>query len=596
MSGDRTNNVSPASGAHERPTDQEGKTQVTRVPPDMDADEFNRLTEKLDENGFDYQSWLGRGATGHAFKCYDRALRKEVVVKVLAREFFDNEMVRLSFENEAKALQQIKDPASGKPHPNIVAPLKLVQDLQGGEIFIVMEYLKGKTIADDLYAKGPMGWDRAKYLCMQVCSGLHAAHQNGIIHRDVKPENIFMTNGGKTETVKLIDFGIAKQQKTMSGAGTIQGTIKGTPEYMPPEQLRGDGKLDRRVDVYAFGATMYEMLTGTPPFPIDRTKDHTPEVHRVALLVFKEPPKPPRELNPDIPEEVQSIILKCLAKEPKERYSTMDDVRLAIEKTRGEIPKIIISQTMQGQLSLPGEQTQIVRQRLIPRDGAAAAPDSAAPEAPIQQPADGVADAPQSMPYAPTGSPTVVSNAVKEKRRKTAMIVAGAAVAAALVLGTATYLVARSPDEPHAARPAPTEPLVEQTSRPTQPEPVERPAPQPVPQAHTITFNVGMAGVEVRRGTESLCTSGEDGVCRVSAPHGSDPVEYTLAREGYQSRNVSVVPDMDRSEEARLELEAPARPPTKVRPVGSGSANPRPRPRPQPTDQPLIRIEPNYKK
>ena len=253
------------------------------------------------------------------YKAKDVVLNRNVAVKVLRDEFTtDNEFIR-RFETEAQSAARLT-------HPNIVSIYDVGVD--NGIYYIVMELIQGKTLKEIIVEEnGPLPWKWSVNVAMQIAAALDMAHKNNIIHRDIKPHNIIITEDG---VAKVTDFGIAKavSNSTITAFGTTIGSVY----YFSPEHARG-GFTDAKSDIYSLGVVMYEMLTGRVPFDAD-----TPV--SVALKHMQEEPVPPIELNPNIPEAVNKIILKALKKDPMERYQTsmelLQDLKEALKNPNGD--------------------------------------------------------------------------------------------------------------------------------------------------------------------------------------------------------------------------------------------------------------------
>ena len=253
------------------------------------------------------------------YKAKDVVLNRNVAVKVLRDEFTtDNEFIR-RFETEAQSAARLT-------HPNIVSIYDVGVD--NGIYYIVMELIQGKTLKEIIVEEnGPLPWKWSVNVAMQIAAALDMAHKNNIIHRDIKPHNIIITEDG---VAKVTDFGIAKavSNSTITAFGTTIGSV----HYFSPEHARG-GFTDAKSDIYSLGVVMYEMLTGRVPFDAD-----TPV--SVALKHMQEEPVPPIELNSNIPEAVNKIILKALKKDPMERYQTsmelLQDLKEALKNPNGD--------------------------------------------------------------------------------------------------------------------------------------------------------------------------------------------------------------------------------------------------------------------
>jgi len=265
---------------------------------------------------------VGEGGMGVVYEAEHVVLEKRVALKVLNQELAPKRDLRERFLQEARAASRIG-------HENIV-DITDFGSIPSGTVFFAMEFLEGKDLSTTIKIEGPLPWDRAKNIAVQICRALGAAHAKGIIHRDLKPENIFLIDrDGRDDFVKVVDFGIAKVMGLEEGGHklTKTGMIFGTPDYMSPEQATGQ-KLDHRVDIYALGVILYEMITGNLPFQADSF---------MAILtkhMFEDPTPPSRRVaDIDIPPEIDALILKALAKKPSERYQSMNDFAERLETT-----------------------------------------------------------------------------------------------------------------------------------------------------------------------------------------------------------------------------------------------------------------------
>ncbi|HQP09662.1 MAG TPA: serine/threonine-protein kinase, partial [Anaerolineaceae bacterium] len=256
---------------------------------------------------------LGQGGMATVYKAYDTRLEREVAVKVIRKEAFPaetHERIFKRFEREAKVLAHMV-------HPNIVKIYDTGE--YSGSPFLVMEYLPGKTLKDQM--NRPINYRQAARLLAPIAQALHYAHQRGILHRDVKPSNILLM---EDKTPILTDFGIAKLlEDTESHTLTGTGVGIGTPEYMAPEQGLGS-QIDGRADIYSLGVVFYELLTGKKPFQAE-----TPLA--VLLKQINDPLPRPKQFIPDLPDEVERVIFKALAKKPEDRYETMAAFVAALE-------------------------------------------------------------------------------------------------------------------------------------------------------------------------------------------------------------------------------------------------------------------------
>lgn len=273
-------------------------------------------------------SVLGDGGMGRVYLGEHVTLRKKVAIKVLKQEFCHDRTNVERFLQEARAASMIR-------HENIVDIMDFGQ-VPGGSVFFVMELLEGSDLSDLLKEteNKRLPWLRTRNILLQVVRALRAAHESGIIHRDMKPANVFLIKrSGATDYVKVLDFGIAKVDDSASGL-TRTGAVFGTAGYMAPEQACGD-PVDSRTDVYAVGCMMFEMLTGRTPFPGNNFM-------RVLTQHMNEPPPAPRDVAPDadISDEVETIILTALAKKQEDRFRDMAAFEKAIAQANGEVATV----------------------------------------------------------------------------------------------------------------------------------------------------------------------------------------------------------------------------------------------------------------
>ena len=265
------------------------------------------IGKKLDGR-YEILEAIGTGGMADVYRANDVVDGTEVAVKILKREFAENEEFLRRFRNESKAIALLS-------HPNIVRIIDVgfTNKIQ----FIVMEYIDGITLKQFMEQEKTLDYDNACYFTSQILKALQHAHDRGIVHRDIKPQNIMVLRDG---TIKVMDFGIAKFAREEGLTTTAQAI--GSVHYISPEQARSD-LTDEKSDIYSVGIVLYEMLTGEKPF------DNNNPVS-VALMHMQTKAKNPREINPDIPRGLEEIILKAIEKEPKNRYSCalsmMDDI------------------------------------------------------------------------------------------------------------------------------------------------------------------------------------------------------------------------------------------------------------------------------
>ena len=267
---------------------------------------------------YDVTEVLGHGAFGIVLKAYDAALSRFVAIKVLAAQLAVSAAARSRFAREAKA-------AAAVVHENVVA-IHAVNSWNGLP-YLVMPCIAGRSLQERVNRDGPLSVKEVLRVGMQAARGLAAAHDQGIVHRDIKPSNILLENG--VERVKLSDFGLARAVDDASQ--TQSGVIAGTPQYMSPEQARGEA-IDHRADLFSLGGVMYFMCAGRPPF----RADSTPAVLR---RVCDDRHRPLRDVNPDIPHWLAAIIDRLLAKEAGGRFSTATEVAEVLKYHLAELQR-----------------------------------------------------------------------------------------------------------------------------------------------------------------------------------------------------------------------------------------------------------------
>lgn len=265
---------------------------------------------------YELESVLGHGGMAQVFLGTDRVLGRRIAVKVLSDRFASDGSFVARFRREAQS-------AAALNHPNVVGVFDTGSD--DGTHFIVMEYVRGKTLSEVIREDAPLEPQRSVEIAEGVAEALAFAHRAGIVHRDVKPGNIMLTPTGD---VKVMDFGIARA--TASESLTQTATVLGTATYFSPEQAQGD-PVDARSDIYSLGVVLYEMLTGQPPFSGDSAVT-------IAYKHVREDPLQPSRLNPDVPPALEAIVLKTLAKNPANRYQTVDELLEDLRRYRAGLP------------------------------------------------------------------------------------------------------------------------------------------------------------------------------------------------------------------------------------------------------------------
>jgi len=248
---------------------------------------------------------LGKGGMGRVYKAFDREVNERVALKLLNPDVSSDEKTIERFRNELKVARKIS-------HKNVCRMYHLSKDEEGTQ-YITMEYVPGEDLKSTVIRVGQLSIDKAISIAKQVCEGLAEAHHLGVIHRDLKPQNIMVDREGNT---RIMDFGIARsiRKKGITEAGVIIGT----PEYMSPEQV-DEKEVDPRSDIYSLGIILYEMVTGRVPFEGDKPLT-------IALKHKTATPQEPKELNPHTPDELNRLILKCVEKDSRKRYQTAEEL------------------------------------------------------------------------------------------------------------------------------------------------------------------------------------------------------------------------------------------------------------------------------
>jgi tetratricopeptide (TPR) repeat protein len=275
-------------------------TMATPAPAGDGKSPVMSMVEKSLHNRYDLERELGRGGMGVVYKARDTQLDRPVALKFLGSLVDGSEEFRQRFQREARAAAQVS-------HPNILSIYDI--GVEQGSTYIAMEYIEGPNLNQYLGQKGKLSVREAVNLISQACAALEAIHQAGIVHRDIKPDNILIAKGG---LVKLMDFGLAK------GYGarlTGSHVIMGTPCYMSPEQARG-GDVGPKSDLYAIGLVLYELLSGKTVFN---------DGNVLERQILEMPPLPSQVVE-GIPELLDQIIMKCIAKDPNERFSSADEL------------------------------------------------------------------------------------------------------------------------------------------------------------------------------------------------------------------------------------------------------------------------------
>ncbi|MBI3831909.1 MAG: serine/threonine protein kinase [Planctomycetes bacterium] len=262
----------------------------------------NELELPFDIAGYRLTEKIGQGGMGSVFKATQKAMRRTIAIKTLSPRYAGDPQYVERFRNEAKA-------AAALNHPNVIVPIDVGEDK--GIHFIAMEFIQGESLGQWMDREGRVTWKESAEIAQQVAKGLEYAHKRGIVHRDIKPDNILLDKS--SGLAKIADLGLARRTTGDSDL-TQDGQAVGTPYYVSPEQARGQKDLDGRADLYSLGATLWHMLAGVPPF----------EGATSAVIMTKhltEPVPDPRSAVADLPEDLVAIVLRLMVKERDERYA-----------------------------------------------------------------------------------------------------------------------------------------------------------------------------------------------------------------------------------------------------------------------------------
>src|SRR3954467_1534194 len=251
---------------------------------------------------YELEELVGTGGMSSVFRAHDRLLDRKVALKILHEQYTSDDEYVERFRHEARAVAALS-------HPNIVTVIDRGE--HEGRQFIVFEYVAGENLKRLIERRGPAPVATALELAMQIGRGLSFAHQQGLVHRDVKPQNVLLNGDGQA---KVTDFGIARSLDVQHGM-TQTGTVLGTSDYIAPEQAQGQ-RVDEHTDIYSLGVVLYELLTPEVPFPGENCV-------AVGMRQINEAPPPIRDKRPDVPPRVEAAVQKAMAKRPEDRFPTM---------------------------------------------------------------------------------------------------------------------------------------------------------------------------------------------------------------------------------------------------------------------------------
>jgi len=298
------------------------KGYVTQGQIDRAMPRISQPKEGTQIPGYKLVSRIGSGAMAQVFKAKQLSLDRTVAVKVLPRSLSENAEYVERFYREGQAAAKLN-------HPNIVQAIDVGE--AGGYHYFVMEYVEGHTLYDELASGEPLSEERALKIIMEVARALEHAHQQGLIHRDVKPKNIMITKEG---SAKLADMGLARLATDEALAQAEAGRAFGTPYYISPEQIRGEVDIDFRADIYSLGATLYHALTGRVPFD-------APTPAAVMHKHLKEPLVPPDHVNTKLSTGVGEVVEVMMAKNRDNRYSSTADVLVDLQSVAAGEPPLM---------------------------------------------------------------------------------------------------------------------------------------------------------------------------------------------------------------------------------------------------------------
>ncbi len=468
---------------------------------------------------------LGKGGMGTVYIAQHVALAKTFAVKLLNPRYASRADIAERFLQEAKAVSMID-------HENVVG----VTDFgtADGSAFLVMEHLRGESLAALYKREAPLPWARVRHIMVQLCRALTAAHEVGVVHRDIKPDNILRTQKhDDLDFIKVLDFGLAKLQ---TGGGlrlTRTGMVLGTPEYMSPEQARG-APTDHRTDIYAAGIVMYVLLCGRPPF---KAKNFA-GMRNQHLLVAPEPPSV-YTTEAGITDEMDAVVLRALAKEPSNRFESMAAMQAAIEAVgTGVGPVQLFERGDTHGDEVPPTLELVERNSMLSHSGRVTTRFAGRPR--VRPPS----------PAAVEAAPSSDSSRARPLLGVTLVAVV-AGVAAALAFGGVTgrkHEPARAPAEPE---PPELEP-VPSVAAPTEPPVVAAPLTALSGATAVLRFETNVPVRVLEAVDESMYAHGEL-ADHIEVPRSDVELQLILRADGYLDKLVEVTPDRDHALIVELE-------------------------------------------
>jgi serine/threonine-protein kinase len=494
---------------------------------------------------------LGKGGMGEVYEVEHIRFGRRLALKRLLPQFADNAAIVDRFQREARAAAMI-----GNTH---IIEVTDMGELPDGSPYIVLEYLDGEDLKQLFYREGPLPVARTVRIALQVCDALAAAHAKGIVHRDLKPANVFLVKD-RADFVKILDFGISKILEHSSeedGHLTSTGQALGTPYYMSLEQAQGKKDIDGRADIYSVGVILFVMLTGELPFQSNTFMSIMME------LLSQEPPAP-RSLRPDLPPELERVILTAMARDRQYRYQTIEELAAALRPfgeldpnvaatadrpPAGADPEAVTRPEAEGATPVPAEtRTTKAADSVDPTAGTVAAEAAPEPAPPSREPPPPTMVAPSPAPDvsrpapAPTDSPAA-RPASPPARSWVPLLVAGGV----LVLGFVALIVVNrvwAPEPERAPESTPSEP------------PRPREAPQPPVQAKTSEVpNEVRIQIVVRPANAKIFVGDAEYPNPTDAfqPRSMTPVRIRIELDGHQTIEELAIFDQDRSFEYTLE-------------------------------------------